>query len=105
MTGSWSGYLTINEAAGESRLSSRTVRRALRDTRLPLRHYRVGRRVIIARSDLQAWIEAHGSTPATTPTVEKRVLARLSPAARELLDGILCTPAAPHGRKAVNSHA
>jgi hypothetical protein len=49
--------------------------------------------VVIARVDLQAWIEAHISTPVIAPTIEKRVLASVSPAARELLDGILNTQA------------
>ena len=93
MIGNWSGYLTIAESATESRLSSRTIRRGLRDPRCPLRHYRIGTRVVIARVDLQAWIEAHVSTPVMAPTIEKRVLASVSPAARELLDGILNTQA------------
>lgn len=105
MTGSWTGYLTINEAATECRVSSRTIRRWLSDARLPLRHYKLGRRVVIARADLQQWIEAHVATPTMVPTtVEKRALARLSPTARELLDGIVCAPAAPRRRNHVNSN-
>src|SRR5262245_32193464 len=82
VTGAWAGYLTIGEAAAESRVSARTIRRALRDIRLPLRHYRIGRRVVIARADLRTWIEAHVGTPA--PAAVTDLLGRLSPDARQL---------------------
>jgi excisionase family DNA binding protein len=100
-----SRYLNLSEAATASRLSERTIRRALHDRKSPLRHYRIGRRVVIAETELRAWIEAHVSTTAPSPSkAAERVLTRLSPTARELLAGILCTPAAPQTAKRAISH-
>jgi hypothetical protein len=51
------GNRTLDAAAAESRLSVRTIRRAYQSSRVPLRHYRNGARVVIACSDLQQWLK------------------------------------------------
>jgi excisionase family DNA binding protein len=84
------GFLTIAEAGSKARVSPRTIRRALRAPRMPLRHYRIGRRVVIDESDLEQWVKAHAAMPVVAPAV----LDRMSPIARELLAGF-STPAAP----------
>jgi len=58
-----SPFLTIDEAAAFSRLSTRTVRRGLRSVDRPLRHYRIGRRVVIPQHDLTTWLESHRAKP------------------------------------------
>lgn len=86
------GFLTIAEAAEIARLSSRSIRRGLRDSKCLLRHYRVGRRVIIDRDDLERWIHSHAVVSAVAPAIVDRV----SPSARGLLDGLVAADSAPH---------
>jgi excisionase family DNA binding protein len=86
-------FLTIDEAAEHVRVSPKTIQRAMRDRRNPLRHYRPGRRVVIARADLEAWLKLHVAMPAPSPTV----LDRVSPLARSVLADLAATPAQPRG--------
>jgi hypothetical protein len=79
-----------------ARVSQRTIRRGLRDHVRPLGHYKIGRRVVIPARDLMSWLESHRA-PVTIPA--PAILAKVSPPARELLDGLLGTPAAPTVRK------
>ena len=82
-----SEYLTIDEAAAVCRLSARTVRRGLKSSVRPLRHYRVGRRVVIARSDLASWLEMHRAVP--------EVGVPATGAVAEILNRLNRTPGAP----------
>ncbi len=66
-------HLTIDEAATLSRLSARTVRRGLKSADRPLRHYRIGRRVVIPRDDLDAWLEMHRVGPETAAPRDRGV--------------------------------
>jgi excisionase family DNA binding protein len=94
------GFMTIAECAERARVSTRTIRRALHVSIGPLRHFKIGTRVIIAEADFQKWLAAHVAMPAVT--VAPSVLAQVSPVAREFLAGF-CTPAAPGASKAANS--
>lgn len=51
------GFLTVKEAAGYSGLGSSTIRLYIRKRRLQT--YKVGRRVLIKRTDLEAFLEAN----------------------------------------------
>jgi excisionase family DNA binding protein len=95
-------YLTIAEAATRARVCERTIRRAFDDPVRPLGHLKLGRRKIIPERDLTAWLEAQR---APLPTHAPGVLAAVSPAARELLSGLIGTPAAPGVGKSANGHA
>ena len=50
-------FLTVDEVAGQLRVSTQTVRRWIKHGELP--GYRVGRRFRIRRADLVEWIERH----------------------------------------------
>jgi excisionase family DNA binding protein len=91
-------FLTLAEAAAVVRLSPRTLRRGMHDSRRPLRVARVGRRVIVERADLLAWLRAHVEVPA----VSAPVLGRVSPAARELLEGLADVHRSPGGGKGLS---
>lgn len=60
-------FLTIGESAARVRLSPRTIRKAIAGEAKPLRHFRVGRRVVIAETDLAHWLEDHAVTPTVNP--------------------------------------
>ena len=51
------GFLTVKEAAGYSGLGSSTIRLYIRKRRLQT--HKVGRRVLIKRTDLEAFLEAN----------------------------------------------
>lgn len=57
------GFLTLQEAALRVRLSPRTLRRALSSADRPLRHFRVGRRVIIPEAELLNWLKHPSPKP------------------------------------------
>jgi excisionase family DNA binding protein len=51
------GYLTVREAAARAGVEEQTVRRWLRDARVPLSRYRVGQRgVRISEAELSAFL-------------------------------------------------
>jgi excisionase family DNA binding protein len=60
-------FLTIAEAAKRARVSERTIRRATAGEVKPLKHLRLGRRLIIAETDLVGWLESHAVTPTISP--------------------------------------
>jgi excisionase family DNA binding protein len=66
-------FLTIKEAAARARQSPRTIRRALAGEVKPLRHCRIGRRVIISETDLNHWLEDHAVMPALQPEVKEEL--------------------------------
>ena len=88
---SLNSYLRIGEAADVARLSTRTIRRAMAAATHPLRHYRVGRRVVIARSDLVSWLEMHRVAP--------EIAIPANGAVTELLNRLNRTPGAPAAGK------
>ena len=55
-------YLTLAEAGEITRLSVRTLRRAIHNRQLQA--YRLGRRVRIEPTELERWVESNGSAPA-----------------------------------------
>ena len=50
------GYLSLRALSAYSGLSVRTLRSYLSDPRSPLPHYRVGGKVLVRRSDYDAWV-------------------------------------------------
>jgi len=88
-------FLRLEEAAALAKLSTRTLRRALAVSTRPLRHYRIGRRVVIARRDLTAWIESHRAAPIVSPAA----VAAAGPGVREILARLNRTPGAPEEAK------
>lgn len=51
------GYLPLRTLAGYAGLSLRTLRGYLTHPARPLPHYRVGGRILVKRSDFDAWVE------------------------------------------------
>ena len=83
--------LTLAESAKVARVSERTLRRAFADPVRPLRHARIGRRVVIAPADLDAWLERH-TAPLPSPP---GLFAGFAPDVRALLEDLFCTDSAP----------
>ena len=52
------GYLSLRALSVYSNLSVRTLRSYLSDPRWPLPHYRIGGKVLVRRSDYDAWASA-----------------------------------------------
>lgn len=74
------GYITIAEAAMIARVSSRTISRGLRDAVRPLRHFHIGRRVVIDERDLRQWVErgvVTASPASVLHPVSRSILAEL----------------------------
>jgi hypothetical protein len=53
----WDPYFSISALASHSTLSARLLRSFLTAPDHPLPHYRVGGRVLVKRSDFDAWIQ------------------------------------------------
>lgn len=94
-----STFLTIAEAAIRARQSTRTIRRAIAGEVRPLRHFRIGRRVVISETDLDRWVGDHAVMPCLKPKVLRDVEA-LFP---ELLGHPRVTHARPPAEK-FNAH-
>ncbi|WP_062518582.1 helix-turn-helix domain-containing protein [Demequina gelatinilytica] len=62
-TGPTSDLLTVREAAETAHLSTKTIHRTIAAGELPT--IRIGRKVLIPREHLTAWLHAH-SRPATS---------------------------------------
>ncbi len=52
-------YLSLRGLAGYSGLSTRKLRMHLSDVRHPIPCYRVGRKILVRRSDFDAWMAAY----------------------------------------------
>ena len=52
------GYLSLRTLSAYSGLSVRTLRTYLSDPRRPLPYYRIGGKVLVRRSDYDAWASA-----------------------------------------------
>jgi excisionase family DNA binding protein len=59
------GYLSLDQLASYSGLSVGLLRKALRDPSHRLPHYKVGTRVLIKRSEYDAWAERFHQTGET----------------------------------------
>jgi excisionase family DNA binding protein len=68
-------YLTIRELIDYSHLSYSTIARHLASETSPLPHYRVGGRVLIRRSEFDAWVAKIGTPThvAKAKTVDDQV--------------------------------
>lgn len=55
-------YLTIRELALYAGLCQKTIRNALVDPTNPLPHYRPTRKILVKRSEFDAWMEKHRET-------------------------------------------
>lgn len=60
------GYLPLKALAGYSGLSVRTLRGYLAHPSRPLPHYRVGGKLLVRRSEFDAWIAAFKATDGGT---------------------------------------
>jgi excisionase family DNA binding protein len=49
-------YLTIKALAGYSAIGARTLRAYLSDPNHPIPHYRVGGKILVRRSEFDAWM-------------------------------------------------
>ena len=66
MPDSGDGYLPLKALAGYSGLSVRTLRGYLAHPSRALPHYRVGGKLLVRRSEFDAWIAAFKATDAGT---------------------------------------
>ena len=55
-------YFGIVELAEHTSLSEHTIRRHIAARRNPLPHYRVGRRIIVRKSEFDAWVQSFGAS-------------------------------------------
>lgn len=52
------GYVSLKELASYSGMSERTLRTYLTYAAHPLPHYHIGRRVLVKRSEFDAWMQS-----------------------------------------------
>lgn len=82
---SWDPYLSLRALAAYSSLSERLLRSFLSAAEHPLPHYRVGGRVLVKRSDFDAWIQVfRHSEDDEAETIAERILADLDARPRAL---------------------
>jgi excisionase family DNA binding protein len=58
----WDPLLSVRALAAYSSLSERLLRSFLRDPEHPLPHYRIGGRVLVRRSEFDAWLTVYHQT-------------------------------------------
>jgi hypothetical protein len=68
------GYLPLAELATYSGLSTRTLRRFLHDPKRPLPHYQVDGRIVVQRSEYDAWVRQFHQTGETSEDLIARDL-------------------------------
>ena len=73
----WDPYLSLRALAAYSSLSERLLRSFLRAPEHPLPHYRVGGRVLIRRSEFDAWMDVYRQATDDADEIVARVLGRL----------------------------
>jgi excisionase family DNA binding protein len=56
-------YLSVNDAAALLGVSAKTIDRGLKNPIRPLPHYRIGRRIIIDREELDRWVRSQRARP------------------------------------------
>jgi Helix-turn-helix domain len=60
------GYLPLKALAAYSGLCVRTLRSHLADRTRPLPHFRIGGKILVRRSDFDAWMGQFRATPSST---------------------------------------
>ena len=76
-------YMGIAELVAYSSLSERSIRRHLADKDHPIPSYRVDGRVLVKRSEFDAWIRERGGVKRTADDDEKtRIVAAIVAGAR-----------------------
>ena len=60
------GYVSLKALAAYSGLSVRTLRDYLRDRTRPLPHYRIGGKILVRRSEFDAWVDQFRATTTAT---------------------------------------
>lgn len=63
-------YLTVDEAAGLARVSTKTIRRAF--TSGALRAFRPAHRVLLREDDVRAWVESQAAATESRPRPRAR---------------------------------
>lgn len=72
-------FLSLRDLADYSGLSVRTLRNHLRDTEHPLPSFKVGSKILVQRSEFDAWLSAYRRDPmARIDAIVADVLADLS---------------------------
>jgi hypothetical protein len=86
----WDPFLSIPALVAYSSLSERMLRGFLRDPEHPLPHFRIGARVLVRRSDFDAWMQVfrHGDDVGAETIVAR------------ILDDLDARPRATHSRTA-----
>ncbi|MDO8795395.1 MAG: helix-turn-helix domain-containing protein [Vicinamibacterales bacterium] len=88
-------YLGIAELAHYSGLSQHTIRKHLTDATRPLKHYRVGGRLLVKKSEFDRWMEAvavggHGAVDPAPPQpreVSRDLRAAVAAAVKDIRGG------------------
>jgi hypothetical protein len=73
----WDPYLSIRALASYSSLSGRLLRGFLTATDHPLPHFRVRGRVLVKRSDFDAWIQVFRHEGSDPEAIAERILTSL----------------------------
>lgn len=63
MTTPGEGYVSLKDLATYSGLSKRTLRGYLTHAAWPLPHYRIGGKILVRRSEYDAWVVTFRATP------------------------------------------
>jgi hypothetical protein len=74
---SWDPYFSLKALATYSSLSERMLRAFLRDPEQPMPHFRVGGRVLVRRSDFDAWIQVFRHDGSDPEAIAERILTSL----------------------------
>jgi excisionase family DNA binding protein len=80
-------YMSVAELERYSGLSHNTIRKYFTDPRRPLRHYRVGNRILVRRSEFDAWMAGDAPAP-PSPAAAARETVTLQRDVREAVKRI-----------------
>jgi excisionase family DNA binding protein len=69
-------YLGVGELARYSGLSQHTVRKHFTDARRPLKHYRIGGRILVKKSEFDQWMEEAAVAGGGSQQAPRRQIAR-----------------------------
>lgn len=73
------GYLSLAALSAYSGLCVRTLRSRLRDPQAPLPHFRIGSKIVVKRSDYDAWVlRFRDARPGTLDTIVDDVLKQVT---------------------------
>lgn len=68
-------YYHLDEAAGIARCSTKTIQRAIHCRKLTA--YRPGRRLVIKKTDFDAWLRSTVVVPCVDPRVQQSAVVRM----------------------------